>query len=272
MPQSAGVSRVDLLDALTHLFNDEELRTLCFKLTGVDYDSLRGEGKEAKARELVEYAERTDRFEELVEAVQRERPTYSPTRAQELATSILASAKPQMRDEFVEFNQQIEAYLNEFHSLHKQLQEWKQVHDVLQDLQFTFGPCRGYIVALSQLASSGRAAQKQCEKMLYEVEVEWRAFRRSLFKLQELAANVHVISGSRQPSEPGPDWARHPLNGANEVDKALFDSDVMALADKLSAFGNAVDQSLYIADKALLAVANQINDLPQPILPRTRLP
>src|SRR5512143_1048802 len=108
MPQSAGVSRVDLLDALTHLFNDEELRTLCFKLTGVDYDSLRGEGKEAKARELVEYAERTDRFEELVEAVRRERPTYSPERVQELSASILASAMPQVRDEFVEFSQQIE--------------------------------------------------------------------------------------------------------------------------------------------------------------------
>ena len=41
---------------LVKLYDLEELRTLCMDLN-VDYDSLRGEGKAAKARELVLYME-----------------------------------------------------------------------------------------------------------------------------------------------------------------------------------------------------------------------
>ncbi len=48
----------------------EELRTLCFEL-GVDYDSLTGEGKSAKARELITYCERHDVLDKLVTAMRR---------------------------------------------------------------------------------------------------------------------------------------------------------------------------------------------------------
>jgi hypothetical protein len=46
-----------LYQALVAHFDQEELRTLCFKL-GVEYDDLRGEGREAKARELARYVSR----------------------------------------------------------------------------------------------------------------------------------------------------------------------------------------------------------------------
>ena len=58
---------------ITERFDAEELRTLCFDLD-VDYDSLRGEGKAGKARELVAYLARQDRLDELIAAVQRARP------------------------------------------------------------------------------------------------------------------------------------------------------------------------------------------------------
>jgi hypothetical protein len=50
----------------------EELRTLCFSLS-VNYDSLRGEGHAAKARELVLYLGRQQRFDALLEALKQER-------------------------------------------------------------------------------------------------------------------------------------------------------------------------------------------------------
>ena len=53
-------------------FDLEELRTLCMDL-GVDFDSLRGEGKAAKARELVLYMQRRGRLDALVAAVQAAR-------------------------------------------------------------------------------------------------------------------------------------------------------------------------------------------------------
>jgi hypothetical protein len=51
---------------LVQYFDEEELRSLAFDLE-VDYDSLRGEGKAGKARELVAYLDRHGRLGELAE-------------------------------------------------------------------------------------------------------------------------------------------------------------------------------------------------------------
>jgi len=61
---------------ITDCFDQEELRTLCFDL-GVDYDSLRGEGKTAKTRELVAYFQRHKNIPELIGACRQRRPHVS---------------------------------------------------------------------------------------------------------------------------------------------------------------------------------------------------
>ena len=48
-------------------FDETELRNLCFHLD-VDYESLPGEGRANKARELISYLERRGRLSRLVEA------------------------------------------------------------------------------------------------------------------------------------------------------------------------------------------------------------
>ena len=58
---------------LIERFNEGELRTLCFDLN-VDYDSLPGDGKANKARELVAHLERRERIAELIETGKRRRP------------------------------------------------------------------------------------------------------------------------------------------------------------------------------------------------------
>ncbi len=62
-----------LRELLTTRFDEGELRTLCFDL-GADYDSLPGEGKSNKARELVARIERYKRLTELVDAGKKLRP------------------------------------------------------------------------------------------------------------------------------------------------------------------------------------------------------
>jgi hypothetical protein len=57
-----------LLIALQEAFDLEELRTLCFDLQ-IDFDSLRGEGKEAKARELILFVLRHNQSTQLVDRV-----------------------------------------------------------------------------------------------------------------------------------------------------------------------------------------------------------
>ena len=61
---------------LISYFDEEELRTLCSDL-GVDYDSLRGEGKAAKARELVTYCERRGCIPKLLRKCIELRPNAS---------------------------------------------------------------------------------------------------------------------------------------------------------------------------------------------------
>lgn len=64
---------VVLHEMLVKCFNDDELRTLCFRLK-VDYESLPGEGKSGKARELVKLFERQDQLPELLKVGKKLRP------------------------------------------------------------------------------------------------------------------------------------------------------------------------------------------------------
>lgn len=63
-------------ELITIHFDIEELRTLCFDLD-IDFDNLRGEGKEAKVRELVAMVRRTNRISDCVILLSELRPHVS---------------------------------------------------------------------------------------------------------------------------------------------------------------------------------------------------
>lgn len=65
-----------LFQILCDHFDLEELRTLCFHLN-VEYDDLRGEGRLAKARELIKFMQRTDQLNFLWNTIQQVRPDIS---------------------------------------------------------------------------------------------------------------------------------------------------------------------------------------------------
>lgn len=64
------MDRLKLLNFIRAKFDDNELHDLCFALN-IDYDSLSGDNKAAKARELVAHCERRERLAELTQAAQR---------------------------------------------------------------------------------------------------------------------------------------------------------------------------------------------------------
>jgi hypothetical protein len=74
-PKPAGgrEALIQLTEVLTARFSKEELQTLCFHL-GIDYDDLAGEGKAARARELVVYLEQRRRIPDLLRHGRRLRP------------------------------------------------------------------------------------------------------------------------------------------------------------------------------------------------------
>ena len=68
--------RASLRKNLVEWFNDSELHDLCFDM-GVDYESLKGEAKSDKARELVAYCERRQIVPDLVVKCKELRPNVS---------------------------------------------------------------------------------------------------------------------------------------------------------------------------------------------------
>jgi hypothetical protein len=55
---------------LVERFDTEELRTLCSDLS-IDRDALRGEGKEARARELIAYLQRRRQLDQLTSYIRQ---------------------------------------------------------------------------------------------------------------------------------------------------------------------------------------------------------
>lgn len=64
---------IELLETLSNRFDEGELRTLCYAL-GIDYDDLPAVGKRNKVRELLRYAERHGRLDDVFAAGDRLRP------------------------------------------------------------------------------------------------------------------------------------------------------------------------------------------------------
>lgn len=78
-------------EALANYFSLGELRTLCFDL-GIDYEDLEGGSKQGKTLALVQYAQRHNRYPDLVNAVRQARPHLNLDAA---ATRATAPAKSQ---------------------------------------------------------------------------------------------------------------------------------------------------------------------------------
>ena len=67
------LQEVEVLNHLNQYFNLEEMKTLCFQI-GIDFEQVSGLTKNAKACELILLAKRTEKYENLLCAIQRLRP------------------------------------------------------------------------------------------------------------------------------------------------------------------------------------------------------
>ena len=67
------MDRATFLQLIISHFNLEEIRELCFELE-LDYESLAGEGKAAKVRELISLLQRIDRLPDFVSLLNQKRP------------------------------------------------------------------------------------------------------------------------------------------------------------------------------------------------------
>ena len=73
---ASPLSPSELRQKLIEHFNDSELHDLSFDL-GIDYESVAGSTRDAKARELISYLQRRNRLHELISLCRARRPSVS---------------------------------------------------------------------------------------------------------------------------------------------------------------------------------------------------
>jgi hypothetical protein len=176
--------------------------------------------------------------------------------------TILSDSNEAGRVAFIKFKQQIEISLNEFNLLYKQLEEWKEVHNVLHQLQFTFAPCRGSTFSFIKLDSLTPLTQDEQEKilqqqelLLYQVENEWLNFN------QLPVATLRGTTKRKRNIAKPYNWFRSLEKKVDEINKTFLERNVdrRSLIGHLSDFGQYIDIFLYQADGSLRDVINEIN-------------
>ena len=169
-------------------------------------------------------------------------------------------------------------FLAQFLALHRQLEEWKDLHNVLQDLQVRFTTCRSYGLEFGRRddkgskgllgALSGASAQqaRQMERWLYEFSLNWQQCKLTHDQLRRFAVGLRYIGPAYDPrAQTGPESMKLLDRALVDLDAALADADRYNLADHIGEYAKLVDDYLYLADKALRDVAKLINELPQQV-------
>jgi predicted nucleic acid-binding Zn-ribbon protein len=166
-PPPNGEQSVDtnkLLRALIELFNEQELRDLCFELR-LDYENLEGSAKKDKARELINYFFRRRRLNVLLTVFREHRPhitvedlllqegepdpsstivgmpTTLPSSPKDMSNTMLVSksfvtmlrllTRPDMRAAVVAFQTDFQAASSQI----DQMNDFKLAHDLFQELE-----------------------------------------------------------------------------------------------------------------------------------------
>jgi integrase len=91
-----GSYRKHLFESLRLLFSIEDLRQLCFALN-IDYESLSGDTKEAKARALVQFCENRGKLGDLYDAIREARPNLRSDENYSDVENLLKSIKRSQR-------------------------------------------------------------------------------------------------------------------------------------------------------------------------------
>jgi len=156
---SEQTRQTKLRQIFTTRFDESELRTFCFDIL-IDYDSLSGEGKEAKARELVAYCERRRCIPELVERGKESRPDIS-------WDDIYDPTKEQVRPEHP-YDERIDS-TTERESLLERRRNWRLLKMALEDKKAELG---------RDFSAEDRAALLRVREDLHQIEKELHSLKK----------------------------------------------------------------------------------------------
>jgi hypothetical protein len=154
------------------------------------------------------------------------------------------------------------AALQDFKRYHARLREFKELHNALNDAIFVLDQFAREVERLDAAGQTGNA------RMLARL---WRPVDQKVDLLIEFAANVQHIAAplvQQNGSRQGPAWAIELQSAAQRINEVLkpADYDFAALYDATTAFSDAADKHLYLADKQLRDTAGELYTLSQQLL------
>jgi hypothetical protein len=147
--------------------------------------------------------------------------------------------------------------------LHRQLKEWKELHNKLHDLQMSFALCRDHAPIQGDKNSNRRARNKVLRQNETErFSMNWKHCKLFLNLLREVAQDLRYISPVKnRDKEIDPEEEMKKLDHFERLlDDSLRDSD-KNLVDIAGDFSLAVELFMFGVDKSLKKVADQINEL-----------
>ncbi len=256
-----------LRQTITDYFNEDELQNLCFDL-GVDHEILPGQSKVDKARELIAYLKNRGRMRDLFHACAKQRPQLpwaeiTSGLETELDVPRLVETLRQALPQDDPAPQHLLETLGRFQRLHACLAEWKELHNMMNDIIYTVDQ---FSREVERMDASGQRGDPRA------LARQWRPVAQKVAILLDWSATVQHISSPfvklSNGGMQGPKWAIDMQAAEARLAELLQPSnfDATALYDATCAFVDAAERHMYLADKQLRETVGELYNLSSIVL------
>ena len=147
--------------------------------------------------------------------------------------------------------------LRNFRSFHSRLFEWKEVHNVLNDVIFVFDQ---FSREVERRDASGQPGD------LKSMARAWRPVKQKIDLMRSCASGLQFIGApliEAAAGRQGPAWAIEILSAADRLNDLLDDAQMnfAGLYDATCALSDAAEKNMYLADKSLRETAAELYNL-----------
>lgn len=162
----------------------------------------------------------------------------------------------------------VEGRLNEFWEkfwvLARELEEWKELHHLLNSLYIDFKYCHNEAKDLNAQIYEWRIWRyiSSCQRVIEQCSNHWDHCKIRMDDLRDLAERLKYIDDRYDPGkQKGPRWMFELSKTQQSLERAFLDNKPRDIFDKSGDFAKLVDDHLTRADHSLKRVVEEIKDL-----------
>lgn len=251
---------------LIEYFDITDILMLCDDM-GIDDEVLRYSNKRELARNLVRYMSNRNEVIKLTEAIEGVRPNisfeFTEGKINDLSESLSKEMPVDLHQKYSDLLKHINSYMIVFSLVYDEINEWKELHNLLHDLHMDSLPFCSNAMTFESLFSNESLDKRELREALLETKSFWRGCRKNLAKLTGFASNVYWISDPFIATvDIGPDWYIEFNNAAEQIEELLFgrkSNKIEELPHLISDFESLIIKWMFIADKKLRYSVREIH-------------